>query len=124
MFVIGMELDIKVLKTKLVKCCDVMLVSSFLFCVGIICLILCLTDLPEGFSFLLVCLWVHEHNCLPVLARIVQEREIHKTKLGAIVITCAAADDYGLVPLVVIAIVKEILSARYMLFRSLQFMCW
>jgi Kef-type K+ transport system membrane component KefB len=35
----------------------------------------------------------HEHNCLSVLARIVQEREIHKTKLGAIVITCAAADD-------------------------------
>jgi Kef-type K+ transport system membrane component KefB len=32
-------------------------------------------------------------TAFPVLARIVQERGIHKTKLGAIVITCAAADD-------------------------------
>jgi Kef-type K+ transport system membrane component KefB len=41
------------------------------------------------------------------LARIVQERGIHKTKLGAIVITCAAADDTAWCILaVVIAIVK------------------
>jgi Kef-type K+ transport system membrane component KefB len=32
-------------------------------------------------------------TAFPVLARIVQERGIHKTRLGAIVITCAAADD-------------------------------
>jgi hypothetical protein len=32
-------------------------------------------------------------TAFPVLARIVHERGIHKSKLGAIVITCAAADD-------------------------------
>jgi Kef-type K+ transport system membrane component KefB len=66
-------------------------------------------------------------TAFPVLARIVQEREIHKTKLGYIIVRAAAADDITAWCLlaVVIAIVKaEILSARYMLFRSLQFMCW
>jgi Kef-type K+ transport system membrane component KefB len=45
-------------------------------------------------------------TAFPVLA--VQERGIHKTKLGAIVITCAAADDITVWCLlaVVIAIVK------------------
>jgi len=32
-------------------------------------------------------------TAFPVLARIVQERGIHKTRLGTVVITCAAADD-------------------------------
>jgi Kef-type K+ transport system membrane component KefB len=32
-------------------------------------------------------------TAFPVFSRIVQERGIHKTRLGAIVITCAAADD-------------------------------
>jgi Kef-type K+ transport system membrane component KefB len=47
-------------------------------------------------------------TAFPVLARIVQERGIHKTRLGAIVITCAAADDITAWCLlaVVIAIVK------------------
>jgi Kef-type K+ transport system membrane component KefB len=47
-------------------------------------------------------------TAFPVLARIVQERGIHKTRLGAIVITCAAADDITAWCLLaaVIAIVK------------------
>jgi Kef-type K+ transport system membrane component KefB len=47
-------------------------------------------------------------TAFPVLARIVQERGIHKTKLGAIVITCAAADDITAwcILAAVIAIVK------------------
>ncbi len=32
-------------------------------------------------------------TAFPVLARIVQERNLHKTKIGTVVITCAAADD-------------------------------
>src|SRR5690606_15733805 len=32
-------------------------------------------------------------TAFPVLARIVQERGIHKTRVGAVVVTCAAADD-------------------------------
>ena len=47
-------------------------------------------------------------TAFPVLARIVQERGIHKTRLGTIVITCAAADDITAWCLLaaVIAIVK------------------
>jgi Kef-type K+ transport system membrane component KefB len=47
-------------------------------------------------------------TAFPVLARIVQERGIHKTKLGTIVITCAAADDITAwcILAAVIAIVK------------------
>jgi hypothetical protein len=36
-------------------------------------------------------------TAFPVLARLIQERGIHKTKLGAIVITCAARRHYCLV---------------------------
>jgi Kef-type K+ transport system membrane component KefB len=58
-------------------------------------------------------------TAFPVLARIVQEREIHKTKLGAIVITCAAADDITAWCLlaVVIAIVKagDFISSLYVI---------
>jgi Kef-type K+ transport system membrane component KefB len=94
------------------------------FALVLVCLILCLIDLHPGFSFfLLVCLWdAMSITAFRFLARIVQEREIHK--LGAIVITCAAADDITAWCLaVVIAIVKrEILSACYVI--SLQFMCW
>jgi Kef-type K+ transport system membrane component KefB len=47
-------------------------------------------------------------TAFPVLARIVQERGIHKTRLGTIVITCAAADDITAwcILAAVIAIVK------------------
>jgi hypothetical protein len=47
-------------------------------------------------------------TAFPVLARIIQERGIHKTRLGTVVITCAAADDITAWSLlaVVIALVK------------------
>jgi hypothetical protein len=47
-------------------------------------------------------------SAFPVLARIVHERGIHKTRLGAIVITCAAVDDITAwcILAAVIAIVK------------------
>src|SRR5690606_11292862 len=48
-------------------------------------------------------------TAFPVLARIVQERNLQKTKLGSVVITCAAADDITAwcILAAVIAIVKE-----------------
>jgi hypothetical protein len=104
-----------------------MLVSSFSLRVGIGLFILCLTDLrPRGsVSFFSLFMGIAMSITAFRFGTYRSGKEIHKTKLGAIVITRAADDDYGLVPLaVVIAIVKEILSARYMLFRSLQFMCW
>eukprot|EP01036_Dinobryon_divergens_P016700 gene16700-22651_t len=56
-------------------------------------------------------------TAFPVLARIVQERQMSKTKIGALVITCAAADDITAWCLLaaVIAIVKagSFVSALY-----------
>ncbi len=56
-------------------------------------------------------------TAFPVLARIVQERGLSKTKIGAIVITCAAADDITAwcILAAVIAIVKAgtFVSALY-----------
>jgi Kef-type K+ transport system membrane component KefB len=126
MFVIGMELDIKVLKNK---ASEAVVISHASIVIPLrwvlVCLILCLTDLPEGsVSFFSLFMGIAMSITAFQFWRIVQEREIHKTKLGAIVITCAADDDTAWCLLAVIAIVKaEILSARYMLF-SLQFMCW
>jgi Kef-type K+ transport system membrane component KefB len=66
---------------------------------------------PEGVKFLAFSLFMGiamSITAFPVLARIVQERGINKTRLGAIVITCAAADDITAWCLlaVVIAVVK------------------
>jgi Kef-type K+ transport system membrane component KefB len=61
-------------------------------------------------------------TAFPVLARIVQERGIHKTKLGTIVITCAAADDITAwcILAAVIAIVKAgtFASSMYIIFLA------
>jgi Kef-type K+ transport system membrane component KefB len=66
---------------------------------------------PVGVEFLSFSLFMGiamSITAFPVLARIVQERGIHKTRLGTIVITCAAADDITAWCLLaaVIAIVK------------------
>jgi Kef-type K+ transport system membrane component KefB len=66
---------------------------------------------PSGVEFLAFSLFMGiamSITAFPVLARIVQERGIHKTRLGTIVITCAAADDITAwcILAVVIAIVK------------------
>jgi Kef-type K+ transport system membrane component KefB len=61
-------------------------------------------------------------TAFPVLARIVQERGIHKTRLGTIVITCAAADDITAWCMLaaVIAIVKagSVASSIYIIILS------
>jgi K+:H+ antiporter len=113
MFVIGMELDLKALKNK---ANDAVVISHasiiFPFALG--------TGLgyfiynqfaPPGVEFLSFALFIGismSITAFPVLARIVQERGIHKTKLGTIVITCAAADDITAwcILATVIAIVK------------------
>lgn len=66
---------------------------------------------PEGVQFTSFALFIAiamSITAFPVLARIVQERNLQKTKLGTIVITCAAADDITAwcILAAVIAIVK------------------
>jgi Kef-type K+ transport system membrane component KefB len=113
MFVIGMELDLKVLKNKAneaVVISHASIVIPFTLGIGLAYFVYN-RFAPEGINFLAFSLFMGiamSITAFPVLARIVQERGIHKTKLGAIVITCAAADDITAWCLlaVVIAIVK------------------
>ncbi len=113
MFVVGMELDLKVLKNK---ANDAVVISHasivFPFALGIGLAYYVYNEFaPKGVAFLSFSLFMGiamSITAFPVLARIVQERGIHKTKLGAIVITCAAADDITAwcILAAVIAIVK------------------
>jgi Kef-type K+ transport system membrane component KefB len=113
MFVIGMELDLKVLQNRAK---DAVVISHasiiFPFALGIgLAYFVYFRFAPEGVAFLPFALFMGiamSITAFPVLARIVQERGIHKTKLGAIVITCAAADDITAwcILAAVIAIVK------------------
>ena len=113
MFVIGMELDLKVLKNKAndaVVISHASIVIPFALGVGLAYYIY-YRFAPVGVEFLSFSLFMGiamSITAFPVLARIVQERGIHKTRLGTIVITCAAADDITAWCLLaaVIAIVK------------------
>jgi Kef-type K+ transport system membrane component KefB len=98
MFVVGMELDLKVLKNR---ARDAVLVSHasivFPFVLGVGLAYYLYADFaPTGVVFSSFALFLGiamSITAFPVLARIVQERGLSKTKLGALVITCAAADD-------------------------------
>jgi Kef-type K+ transport system membrane component KefB len=113
MFVIGMELDLKVLKNKAhdaVVISHASIIIPFTLGLGLAYFIYH-SFAPPGVEFLSFGLFLGiamSITAFPVLAGIVREREIHKTKLGAIVITCAAADDITAwcILAAVIAIVK------------------
>lgn len=130
MFVIGMELDMKVLKNKANEAVVISHASIVIpFALGIgLSYFVYNRFAPEGVRFLSFSLFMGiamSITAFPVLARIVQERGIHKTKLGAIVITCAAADDITAwcMLAVVIAIVKAgtFVSSLYIISLALIF---
>ncbi len=124
MFVVGMELDLKALKNK---AHDAVVISHasiiFPFALGMgLAYFIYDTFAPAGIPFTAFALFLGiamSITAFPVLARIVQERGIHKTKLGTIVITCAAADDITAwcILAAVIAIVKagSFISALYII---------
>lgn len=113
MFVVGMELDIKVLKNRArdaVIISHASIVVPFTLGVGL-AYFLYKSHAPEHISFLSFALFTGiamSITAFPVLARIVQEKGLSKTKVGSIAITCAAADDITAWCLLaaVIAIVK------------------
>lgn len=113
MFVIGMELDLKVLKNKANDAVVISHSSIIIpFALGMVLAYTIYTNFaPPGVEFLSFALFLGiamSITAFPVLARIVQERGIHKTRLGTVVITAAAADDITAWCLLaaVIAIVK------------------
>ena len=113
MFMVGMELDLKTLKNKAHEAIVISHASIIIpFALGMgLAYFIYQIFAPPGAQFLSFGLFIGiamSITAFPVLARIVQERGIHKTRLGAIVITCAATDDITAWSLlaVVIAIVK------------------
>lgn len=125
MFVIGMELDLKVLRSKAhdaIVISHASIIVPFALGMGLAYFIymhFALKGVPFA-SFGLFLSIAMSITAFPVLARIVQERGIHKTKLGSVIITCAAADDITAWCLlaVVIAIVKagSFVSSLYTIF--------
>jgi len=113
MYTIGMELDLNILKNKAHEAVVISHASIILpFALGMgLSYFIYREFAPAGAPFLSFGLFIGiamSITAFPVLARIVQERGIHKTQLGTIVITCAAADDITAwcILAVVIAIVK------------------
>ena len=113
MFVVGMELDLKVLKHQAHEAIVVSHASIIIpFALGMgLAYFIYTSFAPQGVPFSSFGLFLGismSITAFPVLARIIQERGIHKTRLGTVVITCAAADDITAWSLlaVVIALVK------------------
>ncbi|MFB9076169.1 cation:proton antiporter [Flavobacterium procerum] len=113
MYIVGMEIDMKILRNKAhdaVVISHASIIIPFVMGMGLAYFIydeFAPADVQFS-SFGLFTGIAMSITAFPVLARIVQERGIHKTKLGTIVITCAAADDITAwcILAVVIAIVK------------------
>ncbi len=130
MYVIGMELDLKVLKNKANEAVVISHASIVIpFALGIaLSYFIYHQFAPKGVDFLSFSLFMGiamSITAFPVLARIVQERGIHKTRLGTIVITCAAADDITAwcILAAVIAIVKAgtFASSLYIMAMALTY---
>lgn len=98
MFIIGMELDVNVLRQKIHEAVVISHASIVIpFSLGVILsYFIYTTYAPSNVAFLSFSLFMGiamSITAFPVLARIIQERGLTKTRLGAIVITCAAIDD-------------------------------
>ncbi|MCS6968041.1 MAG: cation:proton antiporter [Cytophagales bacterium] len=113
MFIIGMELDISILKRQATSAVIVSHASIlFPYVLGVaLAYGLYIDFAPAGVSFTSFGLFMGiamSITAFPVLARIVQERGLSKTPVGSMVITCAAADDVTAwcILAAVIAIVK------------------
>lgn len=113
MFVIGMELDLKVLRHQAheaVVISHASIIIPYFLGMGL-AYYLYQDYAPENISFISFALFMGiamSITAFPVLARVIQERDLTKTKLGSIAITCAAADDVTAwcILAAVIAIVK------------------
>lgn len=98
MFIIGMELDIEKLKSKAHNAIVISHASIvFPYFLGVaLSYFLYEQFAPANVSFMVFALFMGiavSITAFPVLARILQERGLTRTSLGAIVITCAAFDD-------------------------------
>jgi Kef-type K+ transport system membrane component KefB len=98
MFVIGIELDLKVLKTKARDAIVISHASIIVpYAMGMgLAYFMYAEFAPQNINFLSFSLFMGialSITAFPVLARIIQERGMTRTKLGTVALTCAAADD-------------------------------
>ena len=130
MFVVGMELDLKFLKNKAHEAVVVSHASIIIpFALGMgLAYFVYLEFAPPNVKFISFSLFMGiamSITAFPVLARIVQERGLTKTRIGALVITCAAADDVTAwcILAAVIAIVKagSFVSAMFTILMAIVY---
>lgn len=130
MYVVGMELDLKVLKNKAKDAVIISHASIIIpFTLGLVLAYYIYEQFaPAGVEFMAFALFLGiamSITAFPVLARIVQERGLHRTRIGALVITCAAADDITAwcILAAVIAIVKagSFTSSLYVIGLSVMY---
>ena len=98
MFIIGMELDLKAISKQAYGAVIISHASIIIpYTLGMGLAYFIYQDYaPAGVSFLSFALFMGiamSITAFPVLARILQEKGLTRTKLGAMVLTCAAADD-------------------------------
>jgi len=130
MFIVGMELDLKVLKNR---ANDAILISHS--CIAL------LFTLGATLAYFIYPYFTHADvrfvpfalfmgiamsiTAFPVLARIVHERGLNKTPLGAMVITCAAFDDITawclLAAVIAIAKAGTFVSSLYVIFFAVLY---
>lgn len=130
MFIVGMELDLKTIQKKAHEAIIISHASIiFPFALGMgLAYVLYQNFALDNINFLSFSLFIGismSITAFPVLARIVQERQLTKTRLGAIVITCAAADDITAwcILAAVIAIVKagSVISSFYIILMAIGY---
>lgn len=130
MFVIGMELNIKVLKNTAYEATVISHASIIIpFALGItLAYYLYPIFSPINIPFISFSLFIGiamSITAFPVLARIVQEKGLHKTKIGALSLICAAINDITAWCLlaVIIAVVKagSFLSSLYTIVFALGY---
>jgi len=115
MFLVGLELDPKLLRNRghaTVAISHASILAPFLMGAGL-ALILFPTLSPGNVSFTSFSLFIAVSmsiTAFPVLARIVTDRGIHKTRMGAIALTCAAVDD--VTAWCLLALVVSVVEAR------------
>ncbi|HEY0742702.1 MAG TPA: cation:proton antiporter [Chryseosolibacter sp.] len=113
MYVIGMELDLKVLRNQAhdaVVISHASIIIPYFLGMGL-AYYMYEEFAPENIGFLPFALFMGiamSIPAFPVWARVIQERDLTKTRLGSIALTCAAADDVTAwcILAAVIAIVK------------------
>jgi Kef-type K+ transport system membrane component KefB len=130
MFIVGMDVDLKVLGNKAPEAFVVSHASIIIpFTLGMVLAYYIFASFaPAGVTFLSFALFIGismSITAFPVLARILQERGMMKTRIGTLAITCAAIDDISAWCLLasLIAIVKagSFVSSVYTIILSIAY---